>query len=122
MRTTRSAIPTQADVGDVRRAWLSVLLLVPAFLGAFLAAFLGVYLVGEVLLPLLGQSAEAGRLPPWGEVLAMTPAYVVFALPAVVSSWFAARAQRESGAKDGWFPAAFLITAAVLFVVLDTAL
>jgi hypothetical protein len=110
----------QATAGrDVRAAWLCLLLLPGAFLGAFLAAFLGYFLVSEGLLPLVGRSVEGSDLPVWADLVAMVPTFVVFALPAVLSGWFARRAA-AAGDRRGWIPAGVLVVLAVLFVVVNT--
>lgn len=97
---------------DVRNAWLSMLLLPVVFLGAFL--------VGEGLIGLLGYPVGGERPPMWAGVLATVPALVVFALPAVLASWFAARASRRRRDRRGWVPAGILIALAVGFAVLNT--
>ncbi|MCA1781525.1 MAG: hypothetical protein ABR500_03735 [Dermatophilaceae bacterium] len=104
---------------DVRAAWLCFLLLPGAFLGAFLAAFLGYFLVSEGLLPLLGQSVEGSDLPLWADAVAMSPTVLVFALPAMLSSWFARKAA-AAGDRRGWVPAGILIVLTIVFVVVNS--
>ena len=117
MSTTEPAAE-QTTGRDVWMAWVSVLLLPVAFLFSFLGAFLGYFLVGEGLLPLLGQSVEGGDLPLWARAVAMVPAVVVFAVPAVLSSRYARRAT-EAGDPRGWVPAGILIALTAAFVVVN---
>ncbi len=90
---------------DVRNAWLSVLLLPPAFVAAFWAA--------NGLMSLLGYPGDQ-RVPPATAAIVAIPAVLIVALPAGVSAWFARRAARL-GDTRGWLPAALLITVAVVF-------
>ncbi|WP_156875873.1 hypothetical protein [Ornithinimicrobium pekingense] len=110
--TTHHRRPTNQGDHDVRNAWLSMLLLPVVFFGAFL--------VGEGLIGLLGYPVGDARPPLWAGVLATVPALAVFALPAVLSSWFAARASRRRRDRRGWVPAGILVALAVGFTVLNT--
>lgn len=110
--TTTHRRPTGQGDHDVRNAWLSMLLLPVAFFGAFL--------VGEGLIGLLGYPVGGEQPPLWAGALATVPALVVFALPAGLSSWFAARANRRHRDRRGWVPAGILIALAVVFTVLNT--
>ena len=110
--TTR---PVREDTGhhDVRNAWLSMLLLPVAFVLAFM--------VGEGLASLLGRPVGGTVEPPlWAILASSVPALLVFFLPAVVSAWFARRADRQ-GDRRGWVPAGILTLVAVGFVGLNLA-
>jgi hypothetical protein len=100
---------------DYRNAWLSLTLFLPSLIGAFV--------VGEGLLTWYGYSGEEDV--PVGVALgAGLPACVVFALPALVT-WFFARRALAAGRRDArWalivavaLPALFLAQNLLSFVV-----
>lgn len=68
---------------DVRRAWWSLALFLPSFVGAFIT--------GEGLLAALGHS-DTETVPVGIALMAATPALVVFALPLLVVRHFGRRA------------------------------
>lgn len=98
-----------AEARDVRWAWLCLLLPL-----AFACAFL----VGEGLISQLGYEVGAGEAPLWAAALALVPALVVFAVPALLASWFAHRAAAR-GDRRGWVPAGILIGVAVLCTLMN---
>lgn len=95
---------------DVQSAWLSLLLVPIAFLGAFA--------VGEGLMSAMGYRVGFDTPPYWAGLLATTPALLVFAVPAVVGTHFARRAGR-GGHRAGWIPAGIMIALTVFFTVLN---
>ncbi|MFK5632991.1 MULTISPECIES: hypothetical protein [unclassified Ornithinimicrobium] len=111
--TTRRPVREDSDHHDVRNAWLSMLLLPVAFVGAFV--------VGEGLASLLGHPVGgAERAPLWSILVASVPALLVFFVPAAVSAWFARRAAAR-GDRRGWLPAGILTAVAVAFVGINVA-
>jgi hypothetical protein len=110
--TTTRPISRQDHPHDVRNAWLCLLLLPVATVGAFV--------VGEWLFSVLGDGAVDGRPPLWVVVAAAGPALVLNAVPAALASWFAHRAGRRGDAR-GWLPAGLLIAAMVGVVALNGA-
>lgn len=54
----------------------------------------------------------------WAAALALVPALVVFAVPALLASWFAHRAAAR-GDRRGEVPAGILIGVAVLFTLMN---
>lgn len=76
----------QADT-YYRSAWWSLVLFLPCFVGAFV--------VGEGLIDLLGYPSGGEESPPfWAIVVASVPALLLFALPGLLSLFFARRARR----------------------------
>ncbi len=111
--TTSHRSSTRASSDDVRNAWLALLLLPLAFGGAFF--------VGEGLSSLLGYPAGGDTRPPvWVMLTATVPALVVFALPAVIASWFARRASAVDD-RRGWVPAGILVALTILFIGMNVA-
>lgn len=73
---------------DTRRAWWSLVGFVPSFVLAFV--------VGEGLVAALGYPSGGDTTPPWWAMLiAVTPALLVFVLPAVLCLHFGRRALRQ---------------------------
>lgn len=112
---TVTSVPTGAR--HVRRAWLSLALLPVGLVGAFA--------VGEGLVTLLGAEPHGDEVPPlWVALVAFTPAFAVFAVPAVLA-WHQARLGAAAGDRRGVVPAVvatvvmawFLLTNAVSYVV-----
>lgn len=111
MTTTRPEAPSSTPSVDVRRAWLSMILVPFAFIGAFL--------VGEGLVSLLGYPSAEVTVPPlWAVVLASIPALALFAIPAAVATFFARRAE-ATGDPRGRVPAWILIAVTVGFAILN---
>lgn len=111
MTTTQSDTSSSTASTDVRRAWLSMVLVPFAFIGAFL--------VGEGLISLLGYPGDEVAVPPlWAVVLASVPALAVFAIPAAVATFFARRAA-AAGDLRGRVPAWVLIAVTAGFAVLN---
>ena len=111
MTTTRSDSPSSTAFGDVRKAWLSMVLVPFAFIGAFL--------VGEGIVSLLGYPADEVTVPPfWAVLVASVPAMVLFAVPALVAAFFARRAA-EAGDIRGRVPAWVLLAVTLGFVLLN---
>lgn len=85
----KTGSPTRIEdpARDVRRAWWSLALFPVAFVAAFV--------VGEGLASLLGYESGSGDAPPWYVPAVVAPfALLVFATPALLSTWFGVRAQR----------------------------
>lgn len=111
MTTIHSDTSSSTASSDVRKAWLSMVLVPFAFIGAFL--------VGEGLITLLGYPGGDVTVPPfWAVALASIPAMVLFAVPAVTATFFARRAA-AAGDSRGWVPAWVLIAVTGGFVVLN---
>ncbi|MBA3022038.1 hypothetical protein [Propionicimonas sp.] len=92
-----------------RIAWVSLLLFVPCFFGAFL--------VGEGLISLLGyEVGDSVRPPIWAAMVATVPALVVFALP-LWPTWVFGRRAGDRKAMIPFWIEAVLVT---VFVVLNT--
>lgn len=84
---TGSAPRIENPARDVRRAWWSLALFPVAFVAAFV--------VGEGLATLLGYESGSSETPAWYVPAVVAPvALLVFASPALLSSWFALRAHR----------------------------
>ena len=94
----RTGSPTRIEnpARDVRRAWWSLALFPVAFVAAFV--------VGEGLASLLGYESGSGETPPWYVPAVVAPfALLVFAAPALLSTWFGLRAHR-AGHPGAWVP------------------
>lgn len=92
-------------------AGLSMLLLVPAFVAAFL--------VGEGLISAYGYEVSGAERPPlWAGVVATAAAIAVFALPLWPVAYFARRAV-AAGAPSGRFPLIITAVVVLIFVVLN---
>jgi hypothetical protein len=110
MTETRTPAPVagQADVG---RAWASLLLYPFTFAAAF-----G---IGEGLASVLGYPAGGDeQAPVWVMLTASIPALVVFAVPAVLATVFARRAQR-AGNPRGRTPMVIALAVAGAFITLN---
>ena len=93
------------------RAWWSLLGFVPSFALAF-----G---VGEGLISALGYpSGGQDQAPWWAALVAVVPALVVFALPAVFAVHFGRRAV-DLGDPRGRFPMIVAVVVAVGFALLN---
>lgn len=112
MATTPLRRPADGAGDDVRRAWLSVLLLPIAFGLSFL--------VGEGLIGLLGYPVgEMTNDPPlWAVLVSTVPALLIFCVPAFVATWFARRAASH-GDRRGWVPATGLIIVSLAFIAMN---
>lgn len=94
-----------------RRAWWSLLGFVPSFVLAFL--------IGEGLIGLLGYPSGGGEQPPWRAALvAVTPALIVFVLPAVAAVHFGRVAVRLGDAR-GRRPMVLALVVAGGFILLN---
>jgi hypothetical protein len=95
-----------------RRAWWSLVLFLPCFVGAFI--------VGEGLIDLLGYpSGDGDESPPfWAIVVAAVPALLLFAAPGLLSLFFSRRARRL-GRPDSMVPAIVGLGVAGGFVALN---
>jgi len=93
---------------DRRKAWWSLALLPPAFVGAFV--------VGEGLVALYGFEAHGDLRPPlWVVLGAGVPALLVFSVPAALSAHFGRRAL-AAGDLRARTPMAIGIAVTLLFV------
>lgn len=98
---------------QLRRAWLSLLLLPVAFVAAFA--------VGEGLVVLLGQEPHGEAVPPpWVVLGAFTPAMLVFAVPAALAWRFGHRAV-EGGDPRGRWPIVVGVAVTAGFLLLNLA-
>lgn len=96
-----------------RRAWWSLLGFVPSFVLAFV--------IGEGLISALGYPSGGEDLPPWWAMLvAVVPALVVFALPAVLAVHFGRRAV-DLGDPQGKVPMMLAVAGAAGFALLNGA-
>ncbi len=96
---------------SVVAAWLSMLLLVPAFFGAFF--------VGEGLISLFGYDVGGATRPPlWAGLAATIPALVVFALP-LWPVWHFSRRAVAGGRPDARIPLIITAVAVGGFVILN---
>lgn len=94
---------------DRTKAWWSLVLLPPAFVAAFV--------VGEGLLTLYGYDTDGSTTPPvWAILAAGLPALVVFAVPALVSTYFGRRGV-AAGDPSARVPMLVAIALTVLFAV-----
>jgi len=94
-----------------RRAWWSLLGFVPSFALAFL--------VGEGLISALGYPAGGEDQAPWSAALiAVTPALLVFVLPAVAATHFGRRAM-HLGDVRGRLPMTVALVVAAGFLLLN---
>ncbi|KRE99238.1 hypothetical protein ASG88_16080 [Nocardioides sp. Soil777] len=101
----------EAGVRDVRRAWWSLALFPLSFVAAF-----G---VGEGLATLLGhETGSAEEAPVWLMLAAAGPALLVFVAPALLSVFFARRAEQE-GNRGGRVPMWTGVGLASAFVLLN---
>lgn len=114
---TQPPAPTDRARRDLRLAWVSVALIVPAIL---LATFLA-----SGILALQGYTGDPGEFVPIGPtLLAAVPAMVVVLLTTAAAVWLGVRARR-GGASGGWIPALiggavggwFLLTNLLAFVI-----
>ena len=98
-----------AGASSTRRAWWSLLGFVPTFVLAFL--------VGEGLISALGYPTDGVEQAPWWAALvAVTPALVVFVLPAVAAVHFGRRAMRL-GDDRGRLPMILGLVVAAVFIL-----
>jgi hypothetical protein len=110
MTVTQHPAPV-AGARYTRRAWWSLLGFVPSLVLAFV--------IGEGLISLLGYPCGGEEQPPWRAVLvAVTPALVVFVLPAVAAVHFGRRAVRLGDA-GGRRPMVVALVVAAGFVLLN---
>jgi hypothetical protein len=94
-----------------RRAWWSLLGFVPSFALAFL--------IGEGLISALGYPTGGEELAPWwAALIAVTPALIVFVLPAVAAIHFGRRAMRL-GDVSGRLPIVVSLVVTSVFVLLN---
>ena len=94
----RTGSPTRLEnpARDVRRAWWSLAL--------FPVTFVASFVVGEGLATLLGYESGSSEAPAWYVPAVVAPvALLVFALPALLSTWFGLRAHR-AGHQGGLVP------------------
>lgn len=94
----RTGSPTSIEnpARDVRRAWWSLAL--------FPVTFVASFVVGEGLATLLGYESGSSETPAWYVPAVVAPvALLVFALPALLSTWFGLRAHR-AGHQGGLVP------------------
>jgi hypothetical protein len=111
MTTTQSDTSSSTTSPDVRKAWLSMILVPFAFIGTFF--------IGEGLISLLGYPVGEVTVPPfWAVVVASVPAMALFAVPALLATIFARRAA-AAGDSRGWVPAVVLWAVTGGFVVLN---
>ncbi len=110
MTTTRSR-PTSDPAADVRRAWWSFAL--------FAVSFVAAMVTGEGLAAALGH-ADDQNVPVGTALAAGLPACLVFALPALVVTWFGRRAIRN-GRPDGRTPVTVAWLVAGGFLALNLA-
>ncbi len=111
--SVRSAAPQSRAVRsrDVRRGWVSVLLLPVGLLLAFV--------VGEALATLLGHDTGSGELAPlWVVLVAGVPAILVALVPAGFAVGYGLRARR-AGDPRGVAPAIVGCALAAGFVALN---
>ncbi|MFE9097932.1 hypothetical protein [Streptomyces sp. NPDC007264] len=87
--------PRQSDAGhrDVRRAWLSLVLLPVSFVAA---AFLG-----DWLLSLQGYHGGDDSIPVSASLWAGGPSLLVLVIPPVATLFFGLRARRKGAARSG---------------------
>lgn len=112
---TRTPVAPTGHDGSwyARRAWWSLAAFVPGFVLAFV--------VGEGLIAALGFPSGASEQPPWWAVLvAVVPALVVFALPAVLVVHLGRRAV-GLGEPRGREPMIVALVVAGCFVLVNAA-
>ena len=108
-----SATRTAQEQANVyyRRAWWSLVLFLPCFVGAFV--------VGEGLIDLLGYTSGGEETAPlWAILVATVPALLLFAVPGVLSLFFSRRAKRL-GRPDAFVPALVGLGVAGGFIALN---
>ena len=94
---------------DVRNAWLALMTVPVAIVGAFV--------VGEGLTALLGYSPHGESAPPWWVIIiAATPALTVSVIPAAAALRFARRAAAERD-RRGLIPAGIAVALTGLFIL-----
>ena len=94
-----------------RRAWWSLLGFVPSFGLAFF--------IGEGLISALGYpTGGTEQAPGWAALIAVTPALIVFVLPAVSAVYFGRRAMRQGDVRAR-LPIFLALIVATGFVLLN---
>jgi hypothetical protein len=110
MTATQHAVQP-AGTPFTRRAWWSLLGFVPSFGLAFL--------IGEGLISALGYPPGGSEQAPWWlALIAVTPAVIVFVLPALSAVYFGRRAMRH-GDNEARIPVALALIVAAGFVLLN---
>ena len=100
-----------AGAPSTRRAWWSLLGFVPSLALAFL--------IGEGLISALGYpTGGENQAPWWAALIAVTPALLVFVLPAVAATHFGRRAMRLGDIR-GRLPMTVALVVVAGFVLLN---
>lgn len=105
---TISSSRTRAPVPDLRAAWLSLLLVVPSFVLAFV--------LREGIIGLLDHPVGPGAPPTW-VMLAAAPALLVSAVP-TIPTWHYGHRARRSGVSHALLPFGIAVALVVAFMLI----